>query len=160
MADRTEAPTRIAIIISGSRRLRSDEHRGAIRGYLLGAAAPQLSLTTKNARTIARTRSHIVVIHGAQKGADEIADEEGRSLGLDSWGIPYFGELDDPAKGLYPGGPKRNKCVVDVACVLRDTGIYRVIMGAFPDAYSRGTYSAVRYAQSCGLAVDIMKQER
>lgn len=143
---------RLAIIISGSRRLRTDAHRDAISSYLT-----ELILVERSAQ--GGYPQHVVVLHGAQKGADTIADEEARALGLDSWGVPYFRELDEPSSRFYPGGPRRNECVIGIACVLRDTGLYRVFMGAFPDVDSKGTHSAVKYAKTRRITADILKQE-
>jgi hypothetical protein len=143
--------SRLAIIISGSRDLYTVQHRAVIRTYLEDRALTVL-------RDTGLRSEHTVVLHGAQRGADAIADEEARALHLASWGVPYFNELDEPLKGFYTGGPRRNECVVDLACVLRDTGLYEVVMGAFPSAKSRGTHQAVEYANKRGITVDMRPQ--
>jgi len=136
---------RLVIIVSGSRRLHTREHHHAIREYIKSKLGD-------------RRHVQVVVLHGAQKGADLIADEAARDLGLDSWGIPYFSELDEPSTKHFPGGPRRNECLVDVACVLRATKLYQVEMGAFPDAESRGTWHAIRYAKQNGIVAEVRKQ--
>lgn len=132
---------RFAIIISGSRRLGAQPHRDAI----WAALSPY---KFKNAR-------HVVVLHGAQAGADEIADGYARKLAFDSVGIPYFDELDTPTQ--HPGGMARNRCVIDIGIVFLSTGLYEVDMYAFPDADSKGTWGAVRYAKSVGIEAEVAR---
>lgn len=136
--------SRLVVVVSGSRRLRTAAHRTAIHSYLK--------------RFWRQPFVHVVVLHGAQAGADSIADSEAMRLGFDRLGIPYFKELDEPRRQFYPGGPKRNECVIDIARVLKDTRLYRAVMGAFPDDESTGTWRAVEYAAKHGIIADVFKQ--
>lgn len=137
-------PKRIVVIVSGSRRLHTRRHRLAIGEYL-----EQFNDYEKH--------SHVIVLHGAQRGADLMAESKARSLNYETLGVPYFDELDDRKKKEYPGGSTRNRCIIDVACVFKRTGLYRVVMGAFPDAQSTGTWHAVRYAEHKGITPEIIE---
>jgi len=115
---------RWAIIVTGSRRL----------GYSKLKAVLDVLAEYADAE-------HVIVIHGAQRGADDLARDAAAELGYDSIGIPYFGDLG------VRGGPARNRCIVDVGVTLRSHG-YKLRAHGFPDSESRGTYDCLDYART------------
>lgn len=126
---------RYAIIISGSRRLRYGKH------YLV-----MLHILEQYADA-----EQVIVIHGAQEGADMIADDAAKDMDFARLPIPYFGHLGKA------GGPARNRCIIDTAVTLGKHG-YIVKMHALPDAQSRGTHDAVAYAKTVGVFAEVHPQ--
>ncbi len=85
--------------------------------------------------------THVLVIHGAQTGADQVAMAQAALKGWSEIGIPYFDELG------VEGGGQRDKCLVQLLKVLRDHGRYTALVWAFPDDRSIGTRRTIALAK-------------
>lgn len=125
---------RWVVIVTGSRRLAGAEAFDLIRSDL----------------QVYRGAEHIIVLHGAQEGADLMARDAARALGFDELGIPYFGHRGKA------GGPARNRCVVDVGVTFRKHD-YGLRLHGYPDAESVGTHQCIAYAKSHGVEHKVTK---
>lgn len=106
---------------------------------------------------LARLPRGTVIAHGAAQGADTIADEVARELGLET--VPY--PVDKHLDGLWPAaGPRRN------GRMLRDAEPIRVL--AFPTAsrenkrstaITSGTLDCIEQALLLGIAVTICPED-
>ncbi len=87
-----------------------------------------------------------IVLHGGQRGADQIADRVARETNLQPVRHPYFSDLGKA------GGPARNALLVALGVAYQAHG-YDVVVEAFPLPDSRGTWSCVRQAKAAQLPV-------
>jgi hypothetical protein len=121
---------RHAVLITGDRRW---EDRAVIRETLRGLAADT------------------VVIHGACRGADELAGEEAERRGLPVVEVPYIGSLG------RAGGPVRNRLMLDMLLGLAGRGYAVSVLAFHADlTTSRGTASMVRLAERERVAVRVI----
>lgn len=81
-----------------------------------------------------------ILLHGAARGADTIADRIGLSLGFNVWPLPYFGDLK------RAGGHKRNHCLVELLGDLYFAG-FRCYVEAFPIGDSPGTRGCLTFVE-------------
>jgi hypothetical protein len=125
---------RWCVIVTGSRRL----------GYAKLPAVVNVLARYSDAE-------HVVVLHGAYRGADDLARDAAAELGFADLGIPYFGHLGTK------GGQPRNRCLVDAGVTLHVHG-YKLRLHAFPDEDSVGTWGCVRYAESKGVECEVHRQ--
>jgi len=90
-----------------------------------------------------------VIIHGACQGADMIADEEAKRLGLAV--LPFPAEWDFwRARGnVKAAGPIRNKRMLDEGKPDRVWAFHKSIRT------SRGTINMIRQAQAAGVPVEL-----
>lgn len=124
--------TRKAVIVTGSRSLRS---RHSLESVL-------------------RSADPDILIHGAAKGADELAEDWAyRRQEIDVIAMPAIWERDGNA-----AGPLRNAAMLDVLLRLGSCG-YDVAVYAFPAPTSRGTWDMVRRAKGAGVRVEITEVE-
>lgn len=121
--------SRWCVIVSGSRRLYSLKHEKAIYDVLRRYEG-----------------KHVVLLHGDGDGADQLAKSLAHDLGFRELGTPYF------PLGMK-GGPARNRCVVDLGLVFQGYD-YDLIVHAFPDAESVGTYRLIEYAKLKAVACE------
>lgn len=84
-----------------------------------------------------------VLIHGAARGADKLADEIGKELGFEIIACPADWNLHGRA-----AGPIRNEQMLKHKPDL---------VLAFPLEDSRGTWDMVRKAQSAGVTVKVVE---
>jgi hypothetical protein len=97
--------------------------------------------------TLAALTEHagrVVIVHGAARGADRIAGEEARALGLDVEEHPADWRRDGRRAGLF-----RNARMLSLGCS-------RVI--AFWDGYSRGTEHMMRIAREAEARVTVIRE--
>jgi hypothetical protein len=96
--------------------------------------------------TLAALTEHgrVVIVHGAARGADRIADEEARALGFDVEPHPA-----DWRRYGKRAGPIRNALMLSLGCS-------RVI--AFWDGYSRGTEHMIRIARESEARVTVIRE--
>lgn len=92
-----------------------------------------------------KTNGDLEVVHGAAKGADEIADDWCKANGVTVHPMPA--NWDKYKRGA---GPKRNQEMIDthmdIACLL-----------AFPDSKSVGTYDMAERAAIAGIPTKMFK---
>jgi hypothetical protein len=96
--------------------------------------------------TLAALTEHgrVVIVHGAARGADRIADEEARALGFDVEPHPA-----DWRRYGKRAGSIRNALMLSLGCS-------RVI--AFWDGYSRGTEHMIRIARESEARVTVIRE--
>lgn len=99
-----------------------------------------------------------VVIHGAQRGADTIADVQAKALGLTPLPYPARWDVHDPEFCRCPSprprtcngaGRERNQRMLDEGRPTRAV--------AFPLPSSRGTRDMVRRLKAAGVPVEIVQ---
>lgn len=93
-------------------------------------------------RALSVLDSDSVIIHGAARGADKIADKIAREFGMDVEPYPA-----DWSKGLS-AGPVRNQKMLD------EGKPDKVI--AFPLPQSRGTWDMINRARKAGVPVQVV----
>jgi hypothetical protein len=125
-----------AIIITGSRYADGDIWRKRIRNAL----APYD--TVPNVPTL---------IHGACNGADVMAAEIARDFGWQIMPMPANWHICGHQAGRY-----RNANMVKVGAMLKEQ-TWDVVVLAFPDADSRGTWDCVNQAKDMGLKVEVIR---
>lgn len=86
-----------------------------------------------------------VIRHGAARGADRIADEIARELGLKTWA--FVAEWDRLGRGA---GRVRNLAMLDTQPIPS-------LVLAFPTKASRGTWHTVREAKKRGIPVSVRR---
>lgn len=97
---------------------------------------------------VRRLPAGTLILHGdCPSGADRLADEECRAIGLPVWPMAFFYE-----KGRK-GGPLRNAAMLRVLLSLRDSG-YRCGVAAFPLG-GPGTRDMTQRADRAGVPVEI-----
>jgi hypothetical protein len=94
-----------------------------------------------------------IVIHGNARGADSIADEEAKKLGLATLAVPA--NWNEHGKAA---GPIRNGSMVDLLVMFKREG-YDCFVHAFPLKNSIGTHNCIRQAIGAGFRVDIHTSE-
>ena len=93
-----------------------------------------------------------IVIHGACRGADQIADYHASNMGRTVIAMPA--QWDRDGKGAGPG---RNSMMGNVLGAMQDCG-HTVHVHAFPMPGSRGTWDMVnRVCKELGLPVTVHK---
>ena len=96
------------------------------------------------------SRPGAIVIHGAAGGADTIADEEARALGMVVERYPA-----DWKRHRKAGGPIRNGVMLARLLALRDEGA-SVAVYAFPLPGSVGTHDMIERARRAGVDVEVV----
>lgn len=129
------------------------------RGYFLSGKGGTAVLVTggvdySNRQAIEERLGHYppgtLVIHGAARGADQMAGEVARATSKPVVVVPYFGHLG------RAGGPVRNKKMLTILLGLEAMG-YSISVEAFhPDLkQSKGTKDMVRIAKRANIKVTV-----
>ena len=122
------------VLVTGSRTWADEESiRGALEDVHVGLAYGEKP-------------SSIVIVHGAAKGADAIADRVARELGYTVEEHPANWERDGRGAGVI-----RNANMVNLGAVL---------CLAFWDGHSRGTAHCIAKAVRWGIPVRIVPEKR
>lgn len=91
-----------------------------------------------------------LVVHGAARGADLIAEAQAKQLEIAYLGVPAKWR----AQGRREAGMHRNTRLVRLARRYIDAG-HEVVCHAFPLPSSRGTWDCVRKMRAAGVPVTI-----